>query len=113
MAELNAAARELLTSRKLAHCATVSPDGTPQVSVIWVGLDGDTREANGMQHSLLIHGTARVTEGGAAQLLFDLGKVYVGPGAEFRPSTDPDAGFIVHLSVDKLGGIGPWNPHSS
>ena len=136
---LNDAARALLTSGKLAHCATVNADGTPQMSVMWVGVDGDeivsahmgawqkvkniqrnpkivlsleadTREANGMQHSLLIQGTARVTEGGAAQLLYELGKVYVGPDAEFRPSTDPDAGYIVHIAVDKIGGFGPWNP---
>jgi PPOX class probable F420-dependent enzyme len=144
MAELNDAARALLTSGKLAHCATVNADGSPQMSVIWVGLakddegrdeivsahmgawqkvknlqrnpklalslEGDTREANGMQHSLLIHGTARVTEGGAAQLLYELGKVYVGPDAEFRPSDDPTAGYIVHVTVDKIGGFGPWTP---
>jgi PPOX class probable F420-dependent enzyme len=139
MPGLNDAARELLTSGRLAHAATVNPDGTPQMSVMWVGVDGDeivsahmgawqkvrnlqrnpkivlslegdTREANGMQHSLLIHGTARVTQGGAAQLLYELGKVYVGPDAEFRPSDDPDAGYIVHITVDKVGGFGPWNP---
>ena len=136
---LNEAARQLIESGKLAHCATVNPDGSPQLSVMWVGVDGDelvsahmgawqkvrnlranpsvvlsfegdTREANGMQHTLLIHGTARVTEGGAAQLLYELGKVYVGPDAEFRPSDDPNAGFVVHITVDKVGGFGPWNP---
>jgi PPOX class probable F420-dependent enzyme len=136
---LNQAARDLILSGKLAHCATVNADGSPQLSVIWVGLDGDelvsghmgawqkvrnlernpkvvlsfegdTRETNGMQHSLLLHATARVTEGGAAQLLYDLGKIYVGPDAEFRPSDDPEAGYVVHYAVDKVGGFGPWNP---
>jgi PPOX class probable F420-dependent enzyme len=136
---LNDAARALIQSGKLAHCATVNPDGTPQLSVMWVGIDGDelvsahmgawqkvrnleanpklvlsfegdTREPNGMQHTLLIHGTARVTQGGAAQLLYDLGKIYVGPDAEFRVGDDPAAGYIVHITVDKVGGFGPWNP---
>jgi PPOX class probable F420-dependent enzyme len=135
---LNDAAKSLIEAGKLAHAATVNADGSPQLSVIWVGVDGDelvsghmgawqkvrnlrtnpkvvlsfegdTREANGMQHSLLIHATARVTEGGAAQLLYDLGKIYVGADAEFRPSEDPDAGYVVHYAVDKVGGFGPWN----
>ncbi|MEY2467702.1 MAG: hypothetical protein QOF21_400 [Actinomycetota bacterium] len=139
MTALPEAAKELIRSGTLAHCATVNPDGTPQLSVIWVGLDGDelvsghmgawqkvrnielnprvvlslegdTSMDNGMQHTLLIHGTARATPGGAAQLLYELGKVYVGPDAEFRPSNDPDAGYILHIAVDKVGGFGPWNP---
>ena len=135
---LNDAARDLIRSGKLAHCATVNADGSPQLSVIWVGLDGDdlvsghmgawqkvknlareprvvlslegdTRLPNGMQHTLLIHAKARVTEGGAAQLLYDLGKIFVGSDANFRPSDDPDAGYVVHYRVDKVGGFGPWN----
>jgi PPOX class probable F420-dependent enzyme len=136
---LNDAARALLTSGKLAHCVTVNADGSPQVSVVWVGVDGDeivmahmgawqkvrnlerdprivlsiegdTRNQVGMQHTMVVHGTARITEGGAAQLLYDLGKVYVGPDAEFRPSDDPAAGYVVRIAVDRVGGIGPWNP---
>jgi PPOX class probable F420-dependent enzyme len=135
--ELHPAARALIESGKLAHCATVNPDGTPQLSPMWVGVrgdelvsahmgawqkvrnlrrdpkvvlsfEGDERLPNGMQHTLLIHATATVTEGGAAQLLYELGKVYVGPDANFRPSDDPDAGFIVHYRLDKVGGFGPW-----
>jgi PPOX class probable F420-dependent enzyme len=136
---LNDAARDLINSGKLAHCATVNVDGSPQLSVIWVGLDGDelvsghmgawqkvrnlrrdprvvlslegdTRMPNGMQETLLLHATASVTEGGAAQLLYGLGKTYVGPDAEFRPSDDPNAGYVVHYRIDKVGGFGPWNP---
>ncbi|MEY2473666.1 MAG: hypothetical protein QOK28_2995 [Actinomycetota bacterium] len=135
---LNDAARELIRTGALAHCATVNADGSPQLSVIWVGIDGDElvsghmgawqkvrnlqrnpkvvlsfqgdgRLPNGMQHTMVVHATARVTEGGAAQLLYELGKVYVGPDAEFRPSDDPDAGYVVHYRVDKVGGFGPWN----
>ena len=73
---------------------------------IVISIEADTRNKVGMQHTLLIHGTASVTTGGAAQLLYDLGKIYVGPDAEFRPSEDPEAGFIVHIAVDRIGGIG-------
>jgi PPOX class probable F420-dependent enzyme len=33
--------RDLLTSGRLAHLVTINPDGSPQMSVVWVGLDGD------------------------------------------------------------------------
>ena len=41
MSVLNAAARAAITSGRLAHLVTLNPDGSPQVSVVWVGLDGD------------------------------------------------------------------------
>jgi|ERR1017187_1176859 predicted pyridoxine 5'-phosphate oxidase superfamily flavin-nucleotide-binding protein len=33
--------RQALTAGRLAHLATINPDGSPQVSVVWIGLDGD------------------------------------------------------------------------
>ena len=33
--------RDLIESGPLAHLSTINADGSPQVSVIWVGLDGD------------------------------------------------------------------------
>ena len=33
--------RELIESGALAHFVTLNPDGGPQVTAIWVGLDGD------------------------------------------------------------------------
>jgi len=33
--------RDLVESGPLAHLSTVNPDGSPQVSVIWIGLDGE------------------------------------------------------------------------
>ena len=38
---LNEAVRQALTAGHLAHLVTLNPDGSPQVSVVWVGLDGD------------------------------------------------------------------------
>jgi PPOX class probable F420-dependent enzyme len=137
--KLPASARQLIESGRLAHLATVNPDGSPQLSVVWVGLDGDelvsahlgtwrkvanlrrdprvvlsleadARNDVGMQHSLTIHGRARVTEGGAAELLQRLAHTYVGPDARFPPFDDPPPGYIVHIEVERIGGIGPWNP---
>jgi PPOX class probable F420-dependent enzyme len=132
-------ARQLIESGRLAHLATVNADGSPQLSVVWVGLEGDelvsahlgawrkvanlrrdprvvlsfeadTRSEVGMQHSLTVHGRARVTEGGAAELLQRLAHTYVGPAARFPPFDDPPPGYVVHIEVERIGGIGPWNP---
>ena len=41
MVSLPQPARDLLEGPHLAHVVTVDPDGAPQVSCVWVGLDGD------------------------------------------------------------------------
>jgi hypothetical protein len=33
--------RQLVDGKNFATIATLNPDGSPQTSVIWVGLDGD------------------------------------------------------------------------
>ena len=130
-------AREVLESNALAHLVTINPDGSPQVSVIWVGVDGDeivaahipnnqkvknirrdgrvvlsleTDRQNeaGLTEYLVIKGTARITEGGAADLLRKLAKTYIGPDAEFFPGVEPPPGYITHIAVDRISGVGPW-----
>jgi Pyridoxamine 5'-phosphate oxidase len=32
---------DLIASGPMAHLSTINPDGSPQVTVIWIGLDGD------------------------------------------------------------------------
>jgi hypothetical protein len=34
-------ARAALVSGHLAHLVTLNPDGSPQVTIVWVGLEGD------------------------------------------------------------------------
>jgi PPOX class probable F420-dependent enzyme len=38
---LTDADRAMLEGRNFAHLATVMPDGSPQVSVVWIDVDGD------------------------------------------------------------------------
>jgi PPOX class probable F420-dependent enzyme len=38
---LDDTARQLVDGKNFATIATLNPDGSPQTSVIWVGLDGD------------------------------------------------------------------------
>src|SRR5215510_14493902 len=90
--------RELLPKAPLAHLTTLNSDGSPQVTVVWVGIEneefvighmaahkkvknvqresrvalsmlGDKTNAQGLHEYVVVYGNARVTEGGAADLL--------------------------------------------
>ena len=131
------AARELIESEALAHLVTLEPDGRPQVSCVWVGLeDGDivfaslgerrkldnirrdprvclsiegtATNAMGLREYLVVHGTARIEEGGGPELLQHLAHTYIGPDAKFPPMDDPPPGVVVHVVPERLGGVGPW-----
>ena len=138
MTFLNDAARRLIASGALGHLVTVSEDGSPQVAVVWVAVVGDelvtahldarqqklknirrdprvavsfeaeTANGIGMRDYLVVHGRAQVTEGGAPELLQKLAQTYVGPGTAFPPMPDPPAGFLAHISVQRVTGSGPW-----
>jgi PPOX class probable F420-dependent enzyme len=137
MTTLPETARALVESGRLGHLVTLGADGSPQVSLVWVGLDGDEivsahlnehqkvrnirrdprvaltvegreRNATGLDEYLIVYGTARITEGGAPELLQRLAEVYLGPGVTFPPMPDPPPGFITRIAVDRVGGIGPW-----
>jgi PPOX class probable F420-dependent enzyme len=41
--------RDLIESGPFAHLSTINADGSPQVSVIWIGLDGDDIVSGHMQ----------------------------------------------------------------
>jgi PPOX class probable F420-dependent enzyme len=130
--------RAVLESDALAHLVTLNPDGSPQVTLVWVGLDGDeivaahlpehrkvrnvrndsrvalsleTDNVNpiGLAEYVVIYGTARITEGGAPELLQRLAHTYLGPDVRFPPMPDPPPGYITHIAVDRIAGVGPWS----
>src|SRR6201994_1211042 len=99
----NGAARALLESDAIAQLITINVDGSPQVSGVWIGLDGDelvvaslpkrikvrnverdprvalvvqspTKSERGLDEYLVVHGRARISEGGAPQLLQELAR---------------------------------------
>ena len=138
MAGLPEAARELIESSALGHLVTLGPDGSPQVTCIWVGLDGDELVSGhlaasqrklqnvrrdprvtlsfegthvhppGMKEYLVVHGRARIEEGGAPELLQRLAHVHLGPDVKFPPMDDPPPGFTMRVTVERVGGVGPW-----
>jgi PPOX class probable F420-dependent enzyme len=134
--ELSPEVREVIESDRLAHFVTINADGSPHVTIVWVGLDGDdivigklfedqkTRnirrdprvslsieaegDQHGMQHYLVVEGIGSVDEGGAPELLQRLAQTYIGPGARFPPMPDPPAGLVIRVTPARVRGMGPW-----
>ena len=117
---------------------TINPDGGPQVAVVWVGVEGDeivsghlrlqqkirnvqrdsrvvlsmetgVRNPMGLDEYLVVRGSARVTEGGAPELLQRLAHVYLGPDVKFPPMDDPPPGYVLRITPESVGGVGPWS----
>jgi PPOX class probable F420-dependent enzyme len=120
-----------------AHLVTLGADGSPHVSLAWVGLeDGEVvigtlpdqaklrnirrdprvaismvsgeRNAYGLDEYVVLYGRARVTEGGAPELLARLARVYLGPEVRFPPMPDPPPGWVIRIMVERVAGVGPW-----
>ena len=137
MSVLPDSARRLIESGVLAHMVTLNSDGSPQVTCVWVGLDGDdivsghlgtwqkvknvardprvslsleSPEVNklGLREYLVVHGRGRIEEGGAPELLQRLAEVYIGPDVKFPPMPDPPPGFVLRTRVERVAGVGPW-----
>jgi PPOX class probable F420-dependent enzyme len=131
-------AKEIIRGGALGHLVTLGADGGPQVTCVWVGIEGDdllTAHLNpsqrkvenvrrdprvsisfegsevrppGMQEYVVVHGRASVEEGGAAELLQELAHTYLGPEVKFPPMDDPPPGVRLRIVVERVGGIGPW-----
>jgi PPOX class probable F420-dependent enzyme len=137
MSILNPESLALLQSDALAHLVTLNPDGSPQLSCVWVGVEGDEIVSGhmmrrqkvrnverdprvvlslegtglndrGLREYLVVHGHARVQEGGAAALLQELAHVYLGPEVVFPAPGIGGPGYVLRISPDRLGGVGPW-----
>ena len=135
---LTNSAKEVVSSSALAHMVTLDPDGTPHLTLAWAGLDGDdiliatlpdqrklknirndprvavsfeTDRINeyGLTEYLVVYGRATVTEGGGPELLQELAYTYIGPGVKFPPMPDPPPGYVTRITVERVGGIGPWS----
>src|SRR5207342_1998341 len=70
-------------------------------SRVALSVETDTRNAIGLVEYLVVYGTARITEGGAAGLLQQLAHTYLGPEVRFPPVDNPPPGYITHISVGR------------
>jgi PPOX class probable F420-dependent enzyme len=128
--------RNLIASGPLVHLATINPDGSPQVTVVWIGLDGDRLVSAHMSWYAKLRNIerdprvvlsfdaprtpgvvlnpyavlrARATiepSDHAWDVLNRLAKIYLSPDAEFPAPRGP--GYIVRYSIERIGGVGPW-----
>jgi len=136
MSALSPELRDLIESGPMAHLSTISADGSPQVAVIWIGLDGDDLVSGHMAWQAKLRNIerdprvvlsfdtprtpgvflneyamlkARATiepSDDAWDLLNRLAKVYMAPDAEFPAPKRP--GYVLRYSVERIGGVGPW-----
>ena len=110
--------RSLIKSGTPAHLVTLNRDGSPQVTLVWIGLDGDeivaahlpenqkvenlrrdprvaislqagSRSSMGLTEYAVLYGEATIEAGGAPELLQKLAHVYIGPEAKFPPMESP------------------------
>ena len=136
MSSLTGELRQLIESGPLAHLSTINADGSPQVTVIWIGLDGDDVVSGHMTRSVKVRNVERdprvvlsfeaprdrnaflnpyavlrarasIEPGEAAwELLNRLAKIYMSPDSEFPA---PRAhGYVLRYSIERVGGVGPW-----
>ena len=137
------ALRALIESGPMAHLSTVNADGSPHVTVIWIGLDGDDLVSTHMKDNAklrnirrdprvalsfdapresavwlnpyaVIYARATVEPSPRIWELMDRhAKAYVSPDAQLLVPESPEPGFIVRYSILRIGGLGPWVPTSA
>lgn len=137
MVALSAPVQALLGTDAVAHVWTANPDGTPQVSVVWVLVDedeivfgadlasrkvrnirqnprvvlsveDDVRNHKGYQHHLVVHGQAAVHPGPDPALMDRLAHKYLGLSRHPLALRDSPTSVVVRVGVERVAGVGPW-----
>jgi PPOX class probable F420-dependent enzyme len=137
MIDLTAQADALLGSDAVAHVWTTNPDGTPQVSVVWVIAQGDDivfgtdtasqkaknlrrdnrivlsiedteRNERGFQRHLVVRGRARIHPGPDPELMDRLATKYLGLQRHPLALRDSPTSVVVKVKIDRISGVGPW-----
>ena len=134
---ISAPLQALLGTDAVAHVWTMNPDGSPQVSVVWViarddqilfGTAGNSikarnlaanprvilsvedteRNERGFQRHLVVHGRAVIEPGPDPVLMDQLAMKYTGLRRHPLALRDSPSAVVVRVSVDRIGGLGPW-----
>jgi PPOX class probable F420-dependent enzyme len=135
--DIGAQADALLGSDAVAHVWTTNPDGTPQVSVVWVIAQGDEiafgtdtssqkaknlrrdnrivlsiedteRNERGFQRHLVVRGRARINPGPDPELMDRLAKKYLGLHRHPLAVRDSPTSVVVRVKIERISGVGPW-----
>lgn len=137
MFDISAQADALLGSDAVAHVWTHNPDGSPQVSVVWVIARGDEilfgtdtasqkaknlrqdsrivlsiedteRNERGFQRHLVVRGRAEIEAGPDPALMDQLAMKYLGLERHPLALRDSPTSVVVRVKIDRISGVGPW-----
>jgi PPOX class probable F420-dependent enzyme len=123
--------KKILEDKAYGHVVTTNPDGRPQVSMVWLDVEGDevlfntaegrlkprnlrrdprvivsVQDRHDPQSAIYIHGKATVAEAGADAHIDKLAKRFL--GVDTYPFRRPgEKRLIVRITPDRLGGYGP------
>lgn len=123
--------KDLLTDKAYGHVVTVKPDGSPQITMVWMDVDGDTPQFNTAdgrekpanlrnnpdiivtvqskqdpQAYAAIYGKATVTTEGADEQIDKLAKRFL--GLDKYPYRQPgEQRLLIKIDVTKIRGMGP------
>lgn len=62
----------------------------------------------GLTYNIVVYGTARLTKGGAPELVSRLAPRYLQPGVKFPRGDNPPEGWIMRIVPERWYGYGPW-----
>ncbi|MBG7603332.1 MAG: PPOX class F420-dependent oxidoreductase [Actinobacteria bacterium] len=137
MFDISAQAEALLGSDAVAHVWTQNPNGSPQVSVVWVIARGDEilfgtdaasqkaknlrqdsrivlsiedteRSERGFQRHLVVRGRAEIEAGPDPALMDQLAMKYLGLERHPLALRDSPTSVVVRVKIDRISGVGPW-----
>jgi PPOX class probable F420-dependent enzyme len=124
--------KNMLEDKAYGHVITVDARGNPQITMVWMDVDGDevlfntaegrrkpvnlrrdprvivsVQDRNKPQTYAVFHGKARITDEGADAHIDKLAKRFL--GADKYPYRQPnEKRVIVRIAVDRIGGFG-WS----
>ena len=133
--QLDSRLQAAIAAGPIAHLVTLGKDGTPQASLAWIGIEADEvvigtmfdqaklqnlrrdpramisfetggPNAMGLNAYFVLHGRARITAGGAPEVLQRLAHVYIGPDAVHPGPGAPD-GWVIRMTVERVTDQGP------
>ena len=123
--------KKIVQDKAYGHVITFNADGKPQVTMVWMDVEGDevlfntaegrikpknlrrdnrviisVQDRNDPQSYMVFHGKASVTEAGADEHIDKLAKRFL--GADKYPFRRPgEKRLVVRVKVDRIGGYGP------
>ena len=123
--------KKIMQDKAYGHVITFNADGKPQVTMVWMDVEGDevlfntaegrlkpknlrrdhrviisVQDRSDPQSYMVFHGKASVTEAGADEHIDKLAKRFL--GADKYPFRRPgEKRLVVRVKVDRIGGYGP------